>query len=423
MVEVILILLLITGIALFARMNEGSWLSPGAFFAMLWVLYIFCALFFVTDYDTLSGALLWVFSSCCVVHIGSLLGRSLIKRKEISSGESPDLRNFPYLKGILLFLTGIGLVELCFILFKSNFSPTAFLSLQLISEVSAMNRSDFGFGDMNQGIIERILFIFVYTAPLFGGVIYKLTSSLSQKFLAVTALLVVVLVGTLYGSRMGVLFGGSFWISGHMATHLLGRAADTQKGRSYVLRILFSAVLIISGLSLLVMVIRYQETSIISTDLLVHNFSDQFGFLSAFAQWFQLEGLQFSDPTLGHRTFGRTYELLGLTLADQYFYYSTDVGFTTSNIFTVFRDLIEDFTPLGALMCLFLVGIAGGASYRRVSQGEIKSLPMLTTVYVFTFTSFSYSLFVYTAPTIALIIFWFYFRCCARGMPFNSKEN
>ena len=424
MFEVILILILIVAVAFFARFNEGSWLSPGAFFAMLWSLYILCALFFIEDFDTLSGALLWIFLSCGAIHVGCLFGRGLTDRKGRTSNVigSTNLADFPNLKKFLLFFTLIGLIEICFIFYKTGFSMTTFLSLESISEVSVINRADFGFGDLNQGVIERILFILIYSAPLFGGVLYKLTPSKRVKILTVISLFMPVLAGTLYGSRMGVLFGGSFWISAHMATHLLTKKTKRIRDRGYVFRILAISVLVITGLSLFVMIIRYQETSIITADLLIRNLSDQFTFFPAFAQWFQSEGLRFSDLTFGHRTFGRTYELLGIHFADQYFYYSTDLGFTTSNIFTVFRDLIEDFSPIGAVVCLFLIGCAGGVSYRRVLKGEIKFLPLLTTIYVFTFTSFSFSLFVYTAPTLALVIFWAYFLCFRRDLRENRNE-
>ena len=424
MIEAILILSLIITVAFFARFNEGSWLSPGAFFAMLWSLYILCALFFIEDFDTLGTALLWILLSCWTIHFGCLFGKSLTTRTERASNNihATNLGDFPYLKKILLIFTMMGLIEICYISYTTGFSMTTFLSLESISGVSAGHRAEFYFGELNQGVIERILFIFVYAAPLFGGLLYKLTPSKWVKIFTAISLFVVVFVGTLYGSRMGVLFGGSFWISAHMATHLLTRTTKRIRDRGYMFKILAISVLVITGLSLLVMIIRYEETSIITADILLYNLSDQFAFLPAFAQWFQSEGMRFSDLTLGHRTFGRTYELLGMHFADKYFYSPTDLGFTTSNVHTVFRDLIEDFSPVGALVCLFLLGMVGGVSYRRVLRGERNFLPVLTTIYVFTFTSFSFSLFVYTGPTLALVIFLVYFLCFRRGLRENRNE-
>jgi len=170
-------------------------------------------------------------------------------------------------------------------------------------------------------------------------------------------------------------------------------------------------ILIILGLSTVSMFIRYQETSS-AIEKATERFSDHFIYFPAFAQWFSSEGWQFSDLLWGYRTFTRIYELFGVEHDIQYAVL-TQRG--PSNIFTVLRGLIEDFSPIGALGWLFAFGILGGASYRRVLEGRKGYLPILTVIYAFTFTSMVFSLFTYTTPTLALILFWGYFVICSIG--------
>ena len=91
-----------------------------------------------------------------------------------------------------------------------------------------------------------------------------------------------------------------------------------------------------------------------------------------------------------------------------------DVGFSSSNIFTVFRGLIEDFGIVGALVWLFGFGAVGGMAYQRVLEGLRGFLPLLTLAFAFTFVSVSFSLFAYAAPTLAIFFFFTYFLAVHR---------
>jgi hypothetical protein len=82
---------------------------------------------------------------------------------------------------------------------------------------------------------------------------------------------------------------------------------------------------------------------------------------------------------------------------------------TSSNIFTVFRGLIEDFGPVGSCLVLFAFGAASSLSYLAVQHGRASLLPALIVSYAYTFLSTSFSLFTYNAPNLALLIFTGYF--------------
>ena len=56
----------------------------------------------------------------------------------------------------------------------------------------------------------------------------------------------------------------------------------------------------------------------------------------------------------------------------------------TSNIYTGFRPLIEDFTIPGALVVLALLGFVGGLGFRNVAAGKWSGLPLLLIAYLTT---------------------------------------
>jgi hypothetical protein len=163
-------------------------------------------------------------------------------------------------------------------------------------------------------------------------------------------------------------------------------------------------VIAILGLSLLAMIVRYGGIS--GERSLKFMVVDAFGFLPAFAGWYHDRGLLTSHFSYGYQTFTRFFEIAGVHFPQ---HEVVDVGFTTSNIFTALRGLIEDFGWLGALSFLFGLGVVGGVSHQRVGERHRGYVPVLALVYAFSFTSLSFSLFRYTTVTFGGLAFCGYF--------------
>ncbi len=411
--EVILSLFLIS---LTARINEKNWVSPGAFFALLWSSYALAALLFDLESEILVQGLLWVILACVIMHLACFCGqtRETVISKVAVIGQKAQECPLPYIKSITCLLTLVGIGEIAFLLFDPRSTLVQILSFAYINEVSVSNRAAFGYGEEMQGPIERAAFVLIYTAPLFGGILFGSVSSLRAKILGFCPLLTTSFVGMLYGSRMGVLYGGSFWIAAYMASQVFGDSIGPKTGGVFLTKVLMANAVCIIGMSALAILVRYEEENLGSLEVFLERTGDIFSFLPAFAIWFQSDGLTFSDLTFGHRTFGRIFELTGLRVADKYYYLPIDVGFTSSNIFTIFRGLIEDFGSIGALICVFFFGCLSGISYRQVMNKKASFMPLLTAVYAGILTSFSFSLFTYVTPTLALGLFWAYFSLVGR---------
>ncbi len=311
-----------------------------------------------------------------------------------------------------LLLVVAGFVEVAVVLFSSGASPFQFLSLEKLAEISAANRSAYGYGSESQPLLERLLFPLVYAAPLFGGTLFRVASSRWHKWVGLGSPVVATLVGMLYGSRMGVLFGGGFWLAAFLATDVFTRPQRRQIGVT-----ILALALGVLAVSVGVMLVRYGQVAEFQLGLIREHLTDPFGFIAAFASWFDNGHYLTDGPLFGHMTFGRIYELFISQLHDThadyqgstaYFYYEIDVGFTSSNIFTVFRGLIDDFGMIGALAFILLLGVGGGFSYRRTLDGDVRYLPMLVVFYAFVFISIAFSVFTYVTPGAALVLFALY---------------
>ncbi len=411
---------------LLTRMLEKTWMSPGAFFSLLWCCYSFTIWLFDMSADVLAVGLLWVLASCVLVHVGCLFGRGQLVHSKNESFAVPvvDSVSLPYLKTLSLGLSGVGLIYALTIFFRNGDSLGDVISFAYLNQLVMFNRATFVYGQEKLSTTELIAFGFFYAAPLFGGLLYGIERSIWARSVSIISVLVPAVVGLLYGSRMGALFSGSFWISAFMASQVLGCVRSQGKHGNPLTKAMLAAGLFIVGIPTAVIFIRYEEGQFGSLGDFLEVAGDIFSFLPSFSISLNNEQFKFFNLMYGEITFGRLFEILTLRFGDHFAYEAIDVGYTSSNIFTIFRGLIDDFGHLGALMLTFVFGAVGGVVYSRVSHGRVALLPALVVVYAGVFTSFSFSLLSYSTPIFALFVFWLYMAAVAQPLRrLSSRES
>lgn len=408
MLRVVLLGGLTIAIASAARFTERSWLSPAAVFALLWGGYVVAAAGFFTDPEVVLSGILWVLLAAAAVYAGSLFARMTVASRGLA--EIPMLADplrvpvYPHLRAFGILTALIGFAEIYYLFARQGHSLTGLISFAVIAQLTADNRAAYGYGDLQQGVLERLVFAILYAAPLFGGVLFRAARSAADKALAVLQLLLPVVVLALYGSRMGALFGGSFWVASYLAAIVAEKHAGERPGARTLVRILAVAAAVLLGFSAAAQGLRYTAT-VQHLDWLTI-LADPFGFLAAFGVWFDQEGGRWLNFFAGARTFRRVVEVFGIS---QPFAPEIYVGFTRSNIYTVLRDLIEDFGSVGALVFLFAYGVVGTVAFERLAQGNLRYFPLLTLVFAFALTSFANSIFLYTVTAAAVVAFFGYF--------------
>ena len=104
----------------------------------------------------------------------------------------------------------------------------------------------------------------------------------------------------------------------------------------------------------------------------------------------------------GFYSFERIGRMLGF---DRPAFPAIDVGFTTSNVYTVFRTLIQDYGTFGSLIVVLAAGFVGSRAYRAVIAGRPAWLATLTLVYAFMFAGMAVSVFSYTVRSVGAAFF------------------
>jgi oligosaccharide repeat unit polymerase len=160
---------------------------------------------------------------------------------------------------------------------------------------------------------------------------------------------------------------------------------------SIIKRIILYPLLIIA---IFILGLMYREQNIeIGVDFLrfLHVFNIYvFGGISAFSRFLDTYSSA-SDMTLGLYSFSSLFQLLGISKLsfgyyDEYLAIS-NVYSDTTNVYTMFRPLIEDFGFAGSHIYMFLLGLFSAKIYSMTMKGNLSALSVLCALY----TLFVYS--------------------------------
>ena len=388
-------------VGILARFTERSWVSPAAFFAFVWGIVALPAGLVFSGVPGIRGALVWIFVATATVWLGTLASRSVAPWGVASRPDAETARaQFAWLRPIVVATVLAGVGEFVFLFARQGFSLRSVLSYAVVAEVTSVNRSDYLSGEIQQSLGERLAFFVLYCGALFGGVLFRLSRSRFEKILGLMPLILLLLVFGLYGSRMGALYGGSFWVGAYLAATILVGTWRDILGWRFLFQVGLVAGLFGFAFSVATMVWRYSlGTGGLNWQAML---GDGVAFVGAFGIWFKDHVGQASDFLWGGRLLRKVVGPLGLSYPIAP---AIDVGFTSSNVFTVLRDLIEDFGTIGSLLFLFAYGFVGRLVFARVARGGVRSVGALTLVYAFALTSVAFSIFSYTVTTVAVVCF------------------
>jgi oligosaccharide repeat unit polymerase len=400
--------LVLIGLAVVARRVRGSWLSPGPLVGLVWSVYVGACLL-LTDYKVYASGIwiivLFVFSVLfgTVLSEGLALRSSPSPRDRTSERETPAIWGTRSLRFSLLFamVAMVGCVHLLFVSvekFSLDFSLLDMMSLGHLWSVARYR------GEVEPWSV-RLLIMWVYPAVLLAGISFALARNRARKWLAIAPLVPAALVGTIFAVRAGLLISLICWFSGCFAVRY------RQTAGTYALfqrrLVLSSSALIIVGLLIFVgidSVRRFEGGSLeITTD--VSRLSKYLlGSVPAFTNWVHTSEEQ--EATMGAYTFAGVFDLLGIKQRQLGVYeeFQTLAGGEETNIYTLLRGLIQDFTLLGASLFGVLLGLLAGAAARSGSANHLRNVLVLAGYYAFIIFSPLSSLFTYNGLILAWVM-------------------
>lgn len=414
-------------ITIVARLDQGSWYAPGAFFALVWTVLVCVPLLLAPDIQVWPVALIAISIAVAVFYGGSIVGMGGLGIRVPARHNVPPHDAVPdaeYQGGRIVALPGlasltvIGSVAGCaglFVLLNAEGFGVADLlsgdSFTMLARAFSIARYQY---DYSPPALVRLLMMLLYAGGLFGGALFAIGSNSKKKWLGLLPFLPAAGFMAVLTTRTSVLYEIILWCSAYISVVIfVAGQCKSLFTKSFVLKFLCGIPLAVM-VSSLVLVTRYgEELDSFYALIWPRVRGDIVGHLPAFGEWlhgFLKEG---QAPTYGAYTFAGVFDALGIQARSLGMYEEIvtvgqgDFAFET-NIYTVLRGLIQDFTLPGSLAVLFLLGFGSGKAYRAVISGASRVVPILATFYCFALWSHIVSFTAYNTLMLAYVLFFAY---------------
>jgi len=401
------VLVIVTALS---RLLCKNWFAPAAFVGLVWSFFIGVSLL-VVEYP-IPGRGLWMLVLLVIaIQLGALIVYQLQLRTRVSvhpkwAGEFDSFIGL--CRRYSVVCTAVALAGCIYFLFTSleefGLSFTWIGVLEVGARWTVMR-----YDDVLEPWSVRLLVMWLHPAALLGGILFACSSKRIDRLIGAATLLPALGYGMLTGARAAILLGLTCWISGYVSTLCVrneGRLKLFSAKR--VATLLFTAVCLV-GMFAAIDAVRdstwYQA--------FVLDFKEQklatyiFGSPAAFADWYA--HAEISGAELGARTFAGEFDLLSVKTrtVGRYTVMSNVVaGAEESNVYTLFRGLIEDFTAFGALLVAACMGGFASWVFGLGSRNAYLTLVWLSAFYAAVIYSPIISFFSFNGAALAWVIAW-----------------
>lgn len=387
------------------RALAGTWLHPSAFFALWWCLAGILPLLIAPNEVVGPHVMLWIIAASIAVGAGGMAG-NLGFRTRLSTAPAPATdRELLIFGSVVMVSVVLGMASNVAFVAGSNVPFGDLVDIEKLVVVS--NRLYVQRYDQippAPPLLAQALLPFVFLGPAAGGVLFVLRHERRWKLLALLAFVPAIVVTVLQTTKAAVLFAVILWLSGYFATRLrFGKLAVVTKRHVLVAAGVGGAL---TSFFFAVSLARMASTDASLLDVALRKLlTSALGHMTVLSQWLAEYWSQPAEPTLGVVVFAGPREMLGYGQRIPGLFENVIdlvIG-ETSNIYTAFRPLIQDFTIPGALGVLALLGFVGGIGFRMVASGRWSGLPLLLIAYYTTMWSPITWFWIYNSLTATLV--------------------
>jgi len=405
---------LLLGLTFYFWIRNGTWLVPSTFLGLFWSCYFAASLLAVDHRVPALGT--WVLVSCVAAfQTGSALGEERNPRQTTSPPAESELQEWTRrrLRRACLLLLAIAMAGCAYFvvvslqLFHQEFSLLSLI--QMAAKWTYLRYSEY-----KDPWPLRLAAVWFYPPALLGGILFALSSKRADRSLGLASLLPSLSLTFLSGGRAAFLVGLVCWLGGYWSSRV-----STGSGAGKLLRVKTLGFLGASTACLLLLYVTINtlrgagEASGPEQLFLTFNGGQVrnylFGSPAAFAEWFGRDDE--GELSWGGLTFASLYDVLHLRRKALGIYSdsSQTVGSEGTNIYTLFRGLVQDFSLFGTLLiCAFL----GFLSARAYSRHSLRSPPLLGLAAFYSVALFSpiVCLFSFNGPIFTWGIAWLVLR-------------
>lgn len=390
-------------IILFLFRYRRSLVYPPLFVQLWWSIQILFALIFV-NYDYVYSGIIFITCSLFLFSIGGFLATALFEKKEIVKNVSK--KKFNEKNGMIALKVSVFLGCLFTIdfLIRNGFQLSQLLNFNSLLDLNNSTAQQRYYGETNSAFISKILLVFTYFSPLIGGMQLFYSNNLKNRLISILALLPAFLTIMTQNTKSGWLAALFLFTTGYVVANINEHGAF--KFNIKYLTYGLIAIIICLGIAYLSMLMRIGSFEISTVKLVNEKFMVYaFGHISAFDTWFG--SMPIIDYSYGIKTFYGLADFFGISTREQgVFTNFIFIGHFATNVYTVFRGLVEDFGIFGSGVTIFLYGFVSTLSYELIVKRRVETLNIfiLAGFYFMCMYSFIISSWSYMSFVIAIVL-------------------
>jgi oligosaccharide repeat unit polymerase len=398
-----------------ARILQGSWAAPGAFYALVWVVAAVPAVI-VLPHDVSPTAMLFVASFVIAVLVGSQLGgcAGLHPQSEgAAHGDANEGLAVPPTH-TLLTTTAI-LLGLCGIAATVGYVWGAGYSLRDLSRSGTWIRMAVHYsiaryhGGYQTPIVVNLLTAADYAGAIVAGVALAMPGGALRRVAVSLPVIGGVLITIATTAKAAMLIAIISAFAGWLSVRVSAREATRQRRRSW--KRLFVVGTIVFGGATLVFVslmLRYGPGGASQAVILQRIGGYAFGQMAALSAWLHTLDWSALTPRWGEMTFSGLAAVFHIHSRIPGLYDTIDLNgwAAQTNVFTALRGLVMDFGLVGAWGAVALVGAIGGRCYERLRGGMASagSFMGLIVFYIFSGWNPVVSIFDYNVCLVGIVV-------------------
>ena len=391
--------------------------DPAKWFILFWAgQIVFVYAIFHNQFQFSGYGLVFIAMLCLTFSIGSLFGHFL--GNKIPEENHEVSLNF---KTALLFLQisiVLALLNVVMSINANGFKLSELFSFQTLLELNATATDARYTTNVQSGIMNQFSLIFVYMSPLYGGYLLPLLSG-RKRIWCYLSVLPALLISLTQALKYSFIADVVLFIVGIAVSSYANNKDFFNVRKSTVLKSVFFSVLFL-GLLFLSMLFRAGRFDAEILEYMTQNFVNYaFGHLPAFDAWFT-NNIGQLNPEGGIKTFYGISNFLGLAERQQgifndFVYFGKSLSHQIpsdilgTNVYSLFRFLLEDFGFVGSFIMVFLTGILSGFSWLMVKRQKSSTFfqTILIAVFFSTGMSFISSVWAYTSFIATVVMFYF----------------
>ena len=398
------------------RATWMEWSHPIFLIDVFYMLLIIAAYIGLKKYPWSFEGIAWITTALYFLTIGGALGKQIYRNKRsyyiAKNTVYVQISNKAWL--FVVSITALGIAGAIYQVLYNGFSLSDFTSLDSLAQMNNAVAVERYSGGGQSNIFTKISTIAAYIPPVCGGLLFPFSNTKFQKGLSLSTMLPILLLLLFTNGKAGflaslVLWGSSF-LTAYFYRYKKAPAINFRKLLFYSL----GAVLVL-GILLFTMMLRIGKVDIATFEIVTDKFmSYAFGGIQSFDRWLSF-GRDNIEYSAGVQTFMGFFQALGIVHRKQGVY--TFLPGTSSNVYTLFRGVIEDFGVLGGLVFVAVCGcFAGYCSEGIRCSVSLPVLPVVTTVGICFFFIYGYiiSPWIYSSFIVMMVAFAYFLMLCKK---------